>query len=331
MSHVDASRGAALDIGPWRPGDEASIGRLFERVFGRAQTVAHWRWQFLAPDGVPRVTVARDERGEVVAHFGCVPRRAVVDGVACMVSNGVDSMVAPEHRAGLTRRSLFVRLGELYVESFGWPGPDHFGYGLPSPAALRIGSRQLGYVPLREAELLVRPVAPSPRCVPGLDVQIGPEAPRDHDELWARVAAQRTLTVVRDRRYMAWRYERRPGGAYQFVLARRGGALAALAVFTPRAPSEHGATVADLLWPGDDEEALRACLDETAALAQREGRQHLALLAAPDAPEARPLPAQGWRPVPLGLPLIARCFAPNLDPEVLRNRWSYALGDFDLI
>jgi hypothetical protein len=89
--------------------------------------------------------------------------------------------------------------------------------------------------------------------------------------------------------------------------------------------------VADLLWDGDDEEALRACLDETAALAQREGRIHLALLAAPGAPEVRSLEAGGWRQVPLGLPLIARCFAPDLQPELLRSRWSYALGDFDLI
>ena len=322
---------APLDVGPWRAGDEASIGRLFERVFGRSRTVAQWRWQFLEPDGVPRVTVARDERGEVVAHFGCVPRRAIADGAACMASNGVDSMVAPEYRAGLKRRGLFARLGELYVESFGWPGPDHFGYGLPSPVAFRGGCRLLAYVPLRDVALLVRPVAPSPRCVPGLDVQVGPQAPRDLDELWARVAARQPLTVVRDRRYMVWRYERCPGGAYQFVLARRAGAPAALAVFAPRAPSDDGATVADLLWAGDDDEALQACLDETAALAQREGRQHLALLAAPDAPEARQLQAAGWRPVPLGLPLIARCFAPALQPELLRSRWSYALGDFDLI
>jgi Acetyltransferase (GNAT) domain len=331
MSDAGAACSAELEIGPWRAGDEESIVRLFQRVFGRARTVADWRWQFLPPGGVPHVIVARAAQGEVVAHFGCVPRRALLDGAEILAANAVDSMVAPEHRVGLQRRGLFARVVDQYVATFGWPGPEHFGYGLPSPAALRLGRRLLGYETLRDALLLVRPDGPASWHARGLELEVSSSTPADHDELWAHIAAASALTVVRDRRYADWRYASCPAGGYLFVVARRGGAPAALAVFTPRSPSEDGAILADLLWPGDDDEALQACLDEAAALAQRAGRRHLALLAAPHAPEARRLAQWGWRPVPLGLPLVARCYAPGLQPEALRSRWAYAAGDFDLV
>ncbi len=318
-------------IGAWRPGDEASICRRFRRVFGKEKSLAHWRWQFLEPDGGPHVVVARDAQGEVVAHFGCVPRRALVDGAELVFANSVDSMVAPEHRAGLQRRGLFARVVDRYVELFGRPEHEAVGYGLPNREAARIGRRLLGYEPVVDLMLLVRDPAPGNGAASGVRLEESGEPAADHHARWARVRPRMGVGAVRDRRALAWRFARCPGGAFRFVSARRRGELQAVAIYKPTSMQDGCASLADLLWAGDDEESLAACLRRVEVLAHVDGRSHVVALLPQASREARLLAARGYRPVASGLPLVARCYRPDLQAGRLRAAWWYTFGDFDLV
>ncbi len=329
MASVNAVRG--LEIGPWRPGDEESICRLFRRTFGREKSLAEWRWEFLGQEIEPHVMVARDDDGEVVAHFGGIPHRARVAGRAAMFTVAVDSMVAPEHRAGLKRRGLFAAVVGRWVERFCERGPVEIGYGLANREALRIGGRLLGYTPLEVSVLLARRLDPrSEETAPG-EVEGGDAPAADHDDLWERCAGRLDVTACRDARFMDWRYRDVPGGGYSFLAVRRRGRLTVSAVFKERYVVSDSATLVDVLWDGDDPSDLAACVRAAERRARAAGHAHLAVLLPNRSREAAELHALGYRRAETGLTLVGRSFRAGLDLASITPRFFFTCGDFDLV
>jgi hypothetical protein len=327
---------ARADIRPWRPGDEESICRLFQRTFGREKPVDHWRWQFLGQGGEPHVMVARDDTGEIIAHFGGVARRMQVGGEPCVFSVAVDSMVAPERRAGLQRRGLFANVVERWVAHVGRSDCVAVGYGLPNPEALRLGRKLLGYSTLGEVVVqalpLGEPGVPAASDASDADPVAATREPEpDHDELWKRCRRHLPVSAIRDRAFLAWRWAACPGGDFQFLSARHRGRLAAVAVYSPTYTESDGASLADLLWDRKDPAALAACIARAAALARAAGRRYLVALLPDRSPEACALRELGFRAALTGHPFVARSFDPSMSLPWLAKRWYFTFADFDLV
>ncbi len=325
------------DIGPWRPGDEGSICRLFQTTFGREKTVERWRWQFLGQGiGEPHVMVARDGRGEVIAHFGGVARRMQVGGRPYVFTVAVDSMVARASRTGLQRRGLFTEVVERWVARFCGPGGIAVGSGLPNREALRLGRKLLGYTSLGDVVVQALPVetarggSASPTEA-GHSVAVSAQVEPDHDELWDRSRRHFPVAAVRDRAFLQWRWVACPGGDFRFLSARRRGRLAAVAVYSPTYTEPDCAALADLLWDGRDPAALAACVGRAAALARQSGRRYLVTLLPEGRPETAALQALGFRAALTGHSFVARSFDPGLRLPWLAKRWYFTFADFDLV
>jgi hypothetical protein len=156
---------------------------------------------------------------------------------------------------------------------------------------------------------------------------MGPEP--DHDHLWERVRERHDTAACRDHRYFAWRYGGCPGRRYRFVAVRRGRHLAAVAVFAPSYAGLDCAALLELVFDGEDREALAASVRRAESLALAASRRCLAALFPPDSAEAAGLAFLGYRPIPTGMPLVARSFDPSLPLAALAD-FHYSLGDFDL-
>jgi hypothetical protein len=320
------------EIGPYRPGEEASICRLFRKVFGKEKTLEHWRWEFLENPAGTHIFLARDERGEVVGQFAGTPLRMKVDGEEHTFAMMVDNMVDPDCRQGLKKPGLFASIVYRYVEHFGRVEHEALGFGLPNPQAYRIGRRLLGYSHIQDTFVYVKDLALAPApAPPPSDVTVAGAPEADHDRLWRRASPRFPLAAIRDRRYLDWRYTCCPVATYHFVSARRGGELRAVLVLKPSYLEHDAASIVDFVWPGDDEEALRAILLHAESVARLARRPQIRVMLPPYAAEVDVLQSLGYRVEPSGFVLVGRTYHPPLTLEWVSRHWWYTLGDFDLV
>ena len=132
------------DIRPYRPGDEHGILETFNVVFGEGdadfepRTLAEWEWAFVRNPAGRRLWVAEHE-GAIVAQCAALPYRVRIDGRESSITQGVDSMVHPDHRRGLRRPGLFVATAKPFFAEFRGPAKDVLHYGWPVEPAWRIG------------------------------------------------------------------------------------------------------------------------------------------------------------------------------------------------
>lgn len=247
------------------------------------------RWQYLA-NPVGKLYVDLATAGERIAGvYATFPVEMMIGGHRVVGVQSLDTLTDGEHRG----KGLFTKLaaqvydrckasGVALVYGFpnassapgffgklGWTRLDPVPY-LFLPLRARYFLRRLGVpagltrvVPDR---LPTRHAAPMPAAdeevavMNGLDPAI--------DGVWERFAQHVRVSVIRDRRYLAWRLAR-PGGGYKVHGFRRAGELRGFAITSLRA--KHGGNVGyvmDVIHVPDDHRAgeilLGAAVDDLA-------------------------------------------------------------------
>ena len=230
---MTSPRRAALRLRALEPGDGPAVLAAFNRAFAAvdahfvARDLETWRWRFERnPDGA-RGMLALDETGAVVAQYAGVGAQYVLDGESLQVSQSVDSFVDP-HWRGLGRSGAFVRTGLAFAERFGGdaPGRDVLMWGLPVPAAERIGRLRLGYGFVRSVlQLSGEPAALELPRSAGVEVRELQAFDGEFDTLFERLAPALGAVARRDVRRLTWRYREKPGATYRVAAARAGGRL----------------------------------------------------------------------------------------------------------
>lgn len=334
----------SYEIRPYRPGDEASILRGFNRVFREVcgpdyvdREMAFWSWEFEQNPAGARIWVGVHE-GEVVAHYAGVPQRFDTAFGEKVFVHAVDSFVVQEHRAGLKRPGLFVETARPWFDACR-EGGDAAVYGYPVKVAERIGARYLGYTHVRVVDYLCRDASAGSADEPAaVDVARVHAVPADVDELYAEFAATQQCLLRRNRVYLDWRYAQMPGASttYELHAARRDGRLRGFLVLRP----EHelvpdGCTIADWIVAPGDEEVFDALLGRATAVARERGRKTVMAVFADPSCEHAMLCGRGFEVVPSGTYLERRLghnsFDERLTTEWLREHWWYTVGDSDLV
>lgn len=262
-------------IRAYQPGDETAILELFERAFHHRRDLAHWWWKYRgAPDGGLRISVAVDGEGRVVAHYAGYPvrfYRAGGEAPEILIAHQIgDTMTLPEAR-GVGRRStsLLARTARLFYEEF-CAGRVAFNYGFNVGGIQKFSMRLLNAqriesVPFRVRE---RPAGPRPapgrwrRFIDGLTVETVEAVDESWDEFFRDVAPAYSFLVVRDSRYVRWRYLERPDVPYLVLAVRRRGKLVCWGVFARR---QGMLTWGDALVHPDHVDTVAVLLDAAAA------------------------------------------------------------------
>jgi hypothetical protein len=342
---------SAFEVRGYRAGDEHAILAAYNRIFARVdpgfvpRDESAWRWAFVENPSGSRISLAVTADGRVVAQYAGLGQRVLVDGRRTHFSQSVDSFVDPDFASGLARATAFVRAGERYAATFGAPaGPDEVMWGLPVPAAWRIGKEKLGYEVLRTLTFLA---APRERLAGDAStVRELAGVPDDVERLAQRVATRRGMLALRDRAHLAWRYERHPLHRYRFGAVVRGGELVGLAIARAAELADaRGEVLADWLVPDDEPDAARALLAwlargsptapntagaSRAARAASESPELVAFFA-DTAPEWLAFQRLGFRVRPSRYVQVGRSYVRSLALADVRRRFWWTLGDTDLV
>ncbi len=333
-----------VTIREYQDGDEHAILKTFNLVFREVcgpayvdRELPRWIWQYHGNPAGRRMMLAFAPDGRVACQYAGVPMRVHSPDGEVMFDHAVDSMVHPEFRRGLKRQGIFVPTANQFFARWGHAGLDAIVFGYPVDAPWRIGERYFEQRLIRVLDYLIRPAELGRDVdVPGIAVREVPRFGPAADTLWAKARANLVCAVVRDARYLDWRYPECPDVNYVCLLATRGAEPVGLAVLQP----EHevvpeSCTFADWLVPDDDPDVGRALLAAATRVARARGRKQLMAVANESLGWSRFLRTEGFEPQPSATWIVrrlgCRTFAPRFTADWLRDHWFYTLGDSDLV
>lgn len=330
-------------IRPYRQGDESQILELFHRVFAKERSLAHWQWKFRDNPAGAHIHVVETEAGEIVGHYAGIPVRVTVDGRTCIFSQLVDTMVDRDYRRGLKKPGMFVRLFIKFAEDYGGHDRAAIMYGFPTPEALRVGQRLLGYVPLHRIVKLVRPVGGLPHRTPWqqmVDLLYQVRIPVRQvdrfdsgvDRLWERCRHELRVATVRDARYLNWRYVECPDVEYRLLVAGgvMGTSLQGIAVLRLDSLGQGVGYLIDWLVPLRARAAADQLLKRSFEEAEMAGLKELQAWLPPSSPWHRYFLDWGFQAVEAEYFFVARTFTPDLPLEFVNPLWYYTTGDSDI-
>lgn len=323
-------------IRPYRPGDEIAVLNLFQRVFGVKRSLEHWRWKFLDNPAGLHVRVAETPSGELIGHYGTVPVLMQWGDRHLILTQIIDVMVDPQFRRGLKRPGLFGTLSECSIASIGSPGRASGGYGFPTPEHLRIGQRVSGYISLHPVRTLVKELhGGTGKGGRRLRLLTTAEILRFGDEidgLWRRCRPALSVAIVRDARYMNWRYADHPDVTYRLVTARRrlSRSPEGVAILRFGWGDQPVACLVDWLVPDGGAGTAEALLDHCERVARDAGMTQLQAWFPPYTRPYHLLLDHGYQPTPTNYHFIALSTSPEVSIEWARERWYYTMGDSDI-
>ncbi len=325
------------EIRPFRPGDEQGIIDCFNAAFGEnnpgfvPRTRAEWDWAFARNPAGRRIWVAECE-GVIAAQCAALPYRVLIDGRESTFTQGVDSMVHPEHRKGLRRPGLYVETAWPFFRQFGGCGGDILHYGWPVEPAWRIGRTFLGYEIVRTQTIHFRDPGPGAAELPHAVERLQRFEEEVHS-LYLRCHADWGTSIIRDATYLNWRFVENPRFLYHlFAVRDAGGALEGLAIFRKANwPVRDTGLLMDWLVPTDEPEAGELLREAVLAQARAE-RATVVLAVFPDwSPWQLRFQDWGWRVHPSDYLLIGIIQDPRYDTWWLREHWWYQLAELDVV
>lgn len=216
---------APITIRPYQPGDEESLLKGHNQIFPE-RSLAHWQWKFGAnPTGQVHTMVADHEEEGLVGAYVTLPVHASIEGQRRIIGQCVDLWVQPKHRRFGPRPGLFVNLALAHYEEWGGKGENQnsFHHGWPI-ATWRIGQKYLKYEIVRDWDFLYREMTPggfAKRSTSDeLEVLKVDLFNKDVNDLWTEFSKETQLAVIRDQRYLNWRYADSVDSSYELYECR---------------------------------------------------------------------------------------------------------------
>lgn len=266
------------------PAGEQMLDRI-SAIFaknGNEKSAEHLRWQYLENIGGGAYSAfAVSGSGEDAAVYSLFKVRAKLNGEEVVACQSLDTLTDKDFRGkglfSLVAKDVNRRCDDEGVALiYGFPndksGPGFFKH---------LQWRQAGYPPflvhVNNIGYLTKAAGlPSfrlPALIPALSIRIANAArgrrggyrtvggseflsTSAYDDLWALFSADIHNTIVRDSRFLKWRYLDRPGADYRFVGVYRRDVLCAIAVFVLR--EKHGGRIGyvmDVVYKPDEPSA----------------------------------------------------------------------------
>jgi hypothetical protein len=344
---------------PYAPGDEAHILTLHRRVFTHTPTEANWRRKFLNNPAGPAIILVLEQAGRVVGHYAFVPARMSYGGQVCAAVRGVDLMLAPEVRRGLGGPRLALRLNDegyartsaradflyslprlaprrLFLKHGGRTrvgpvtpvhkrlNPAHWLRGRAGWAALAPAARWLGRAWLRAAAPALTERADAD-ARPLVKLAVFDER---FDQLWDEIAPRYPLTLLRDARYLNWRFAGPDVTRLAVVDADGADGWVVLGYWLQA--GWRGARLLDLA--ARDEATAGRLLRAALAELRRRGVDVVHGWMMPHTPDWPAAQRAGFKPRPSGMDLLVRPYAGGRLPLETLTRlqsWHVTLADAD--
>lgn len=228
--------------------DREAVFAFFRTVYPAdksARLIRQWDWKYdanpFSAEAPPYIMLLKDGP-RIIGTFGGFALRFVIDGTVHWVGHGGDWIVDPEYRDRRLSRRLWEEHEAHRPLRFSWTNefafqrvhaivkmetarlaplvkPIDFTYMLHRVTGNRALSRVAGAV----AEGLQSLADPLSRrsVAPGVTIGRIDTFDERFDALWQRCSRDYPVMLVRDRRYLHWRFIERPDATYTVLAATR--------------------------------------------------------------------------------------------------------------
>ena len=220
----------------YKKGDEIDIIGLYNSVFSHQINIEFWNWKFADnPAGFPLIGIAV-KNSSVIAHSSMNPVQIKVKDKIIPVAQGVDLIVSEIYRHGLISGRLISRISDLLIEEVKQNRYSPFIYGFPRSQytllALRIWkpdhvTRIPQLIKIINIAYIFRNLLDRndriKRKIKKFGVYLIPKLfnlknssqypitklsdfDTRFDIFWARISSKFKIAVIRDAKYLRWRY-----------------------------------------------------------------------------------------------------------------------------
>jgi len=358
---------------PYSEADVDELVALSQAQPGKAAAVTaeYVRWQQSAnPAGPAQVGLAKEGGSDrIVGVVWLIPLRLQVGDEVVLGSYSTYALVHPDYRG----QGVFTALVD-HCKRYGEQVGCQFTYGFPAPTSYSTLVYRIGWHDIGRARLYVRPLnagrlirqrlgngmlqgtlaasaragerllfrpRPVARQATGVTVEEVATTDPALDDFWGRIRSKYPVMVVRDTRFLDWRYRQVPGRRYHVWAAWREGRIVATIVLRSATiegiacgmvtdflvePTEHGRLAGEVL--------LRRAFEQF----QREDLDLAGCLMLPHAEETRLLQRQGYMLCPSWLeprpfPVLVATYDGARRAESLRTLgcWFLTMGDSDAV
>jgi hypothetical protein len=210
-------------IRDYKKGDEEGITTLFKNVFEKVMTIEQWRWKYLLTGYRVYSKVVEDPSGEIIGHAGAIPLRGVFQKKLIQFFQIADVMVYAKARGHLGRKGVFEKLCKDLYADIGKEYSKVFCYGFPSARHFKLGSI-IGLYEAVEQRAIDNIKQPGRSLFNAYTIKEISWDDNRLDSLWSELSSNFSLSIIRDKSYLHWRYATNPFFSYQlfgvFLLGR---------------------------------------------------------------------------------------------------------------
>lgn len=342
--------------------DFESFKELTLRCFGAGSNLDRDMHRWLIdgnpynPDG--NLLFLLKEGEKAIGCDGLLPNELYVNGKTVLTAHSVKSMTHPDYQ----RQGIFRRMTENSVTKGKEAGVDVI-LGLANAASYP-AYQKFGWETLFEKEVLVRPIhirkllkrklkfAPAAilgdflftslekiklRSRPeGISFAWSDRVPEETQSCWERCRSKYHVLLVRDYRYLNYRYNERPDVSYHTLMMRQNGEAAGFAILREsKTANSVFASVAEFFTDPFDDQLIEAMAKELARYAYRHNLDYLVLSCGEFGHLNRVLRRSGWRPTPKAPSnnmMIACILSDKVTKEELSDsrNWHLSQGEGDI-
>jgi len=202
-------------IRDYKKGDEEGITALFRNVFGKIMTIEQWRWKYLFQGNRIYSKLVEDHSGEIIAYAGAIRLRGIFKNRTIPFFQISDVMIHTKARGYLGKKNVFDSLMKTLFEDIAGEFPEVFCYGFPGSRPYILGKRVGVYDRVEQAIECVNRLQKSRFNLFSIK-RIDWDDSR-LDSLWERLSNDFSLSLMRDKGYLYWRYAINPFFSYQLL------------------------------------------------------------------------------------------------------------------
>jgi hypothetical protein len=344
-------------IRKYQPGDETQILELRAITLSGPKNSQWWKWQYLEhPDG-PAIIYLAEAHQKIVGHCALVPVRIKIGNEISLGSCAIDGMTHPDYR----QQGIFITISNSIFNS-AYKNGIGIAFGTPNLQSLSVGIERLQWFEICKLPMMIKVldwgnalrkhfgiprfigrllgtayefIFNSKRHFKNSNIEIQQIASFDErmDNFWLKTSTIKPIMVVRDVKYLNWRYVHKPDNNYKIFAASKMNEIVGYIVMTLDRKVNLRGIIVDLLVIPGEESVSCSLVGEAIKYFEEERVTFIKCLMLRNAPYFKIFKKMGFMAVKSTIHLLVRINNQSVSKEQISNpnNWYYTYGDGDTI
>jgi hypothetical protein len=205
-----------IQIRPYKDSDEGEIIKLFRVCFGKEISIREWLWKYKkSPSGSLSYVVLDCDK--LISHYGGIKYLFSWEGETLLSYQSCDVMTHPNYRGKIfSKKPLVAKAGEMFYRD----NVMDFAFGFPSERHARLQHLALGCAKHKSVALFKKELSTNHKIrTAAYMLKVGWDTVNSEalDSLWKDCSNASNLSIVKDSKYLFWRYMENPREYYTVV------------------------------------------------------------------------------------------------------------------